>query len=134
MKQTFLTTVMLVAAFCLQAAEPFKVKLYPTGPKESTYVTEPETNVNNRLRNVTEPRMEVFLPEGESTGRFVVICPGGGYGFCSKREAEVIALQFSAAHFLLSVFLAIRKLPACHDRQEFLVHCGKGRLLSAVQR
>ncbi|MBP3331076.1 MAG: alpha/beta hydrolase [Tidjanibacter sp.] len=79
MKQIFLTTVMLVAAFCLQAAEPFKVKLYPNGPKESTYVTEPETNVNNRLRNVTEPRMEVFLPEGESTGRFVVICPGGGY-------------------------------------------------------
>ena len=29
----------------------------------------------------------------------VVICPGGGYAFCSPREAEPIALQFCAAGF-----------------------------------
>ncbi len=79
MKRVVFTAIMTAAVLCMQAAEPIKVKLYADGPKESTYVSEPESNVNNRLRNVTEPRMEVFLPEGESTGRFVVICPGGGY-------------------------------------------------------
>ncbi len=29
----------------------------------------------------------------------VLICPGGGYGFCSAREAEPIAIQYNAAGF-----------------------------------
>ena len=29
----------------------------------------------------------------------VVICPGGGYEFCSEREAEPIALAFNAAGY-----------------------------------
>ncbi len=29
----------------------------------------------------------------------MIVCPGGGYGFCSKREAEIIALQFTAAGY-----------------------------------
>ncbi len=29
----------------------------------------------------------------------VIVCPGGGYSYCSKREAEIIALQFSAAGY-----------------------------------
>ena len=27
----------------------------------------------------------------------IVVCPGGGYAFCSEREAEPVALQFTAA-------------------------------------
>lgn len=29
----------------------------------------------------------------------MIVCPGGGYKYCSKREAEAIALQFSAAGY-----------------------------------
>ena len=29
----------------------------------------------------------------------VLVCPGGGYGFCSRREAEPIAIMFNAAGF-----------------------------------
>ena len=29
----------------------------------------------------------------------IVVCPGGGYGMCSKREAEIIAMQFTAAGY-----------------------------------
>ena len=39
----------------------------------------------------------------------MIVCPGGGYGFCSKREAEVIAMQFTAAGyhaFLLNYAIA----------------------------
>ncbi len=34
----------------------------------------------------------------------VVICPGGGYAFCSEREADVVAEQFLAAGFQAFVF------------------------------
>lgn len=35
--------------------------------------------------------------EQDRKSPLVVICPGGGYEFCSPREAEPIALQFNAA-------------------------------------
>ena len=79
MKRLFLIILLSAVVFGSYAVEPFTVKLYPEGASESTYVTEPETNENNRLRFVTDPRMEIYLPEGEKTGQFVVICPGGGY-------------------------------------------------------
>ncbi len=34
----------------------------------------------------------------------VVVCPGGGYSYCSPREADPIALRFSAAGFHTFVF------------------------------
>lgn len=37
--------------------------------------------------------------EGRAKRPAVVICPGGGYEFCSPREAEPIAMQFNAAGF-----------------------------------
>lgn len=37
--------------------------------------------------------------EGAAKRPAVVICPGGGYGFCSPREAEPIAMRFNAAGF-----------------------------------
>ena len=48
-----------------------------------------------------DPTVEMYLPYNMSEmGRekdkrpCMVVCPGGGYGFCSQREAEPIALQF----------------------------------------
>lgn len=47
------------------------------------------------------PTMVCFLPHNiKEMGRenakrpCILVCPGGGYGFCSQREAEVIALKF----------------------------------------
>ncbi|MEQ8617499.1 MAG: alpha/beta hydrolase [Lacipirellulaceae bacterium] len=34
-----------------------------------------------RLKDVTSPKMEVFLPEGKSSGAAVLILPGGGYNY-----------------------------------------------------
>lgn len=52
----------------------------------------------------------------ENNRRFpaVLICPGGGYSFCSPRETEPIALQFSAnaVHtFVLNYSVAPMKFP-----------------------
>ena len=51
--------------------------------------------------NGKNPTLELYLPDNLSEmGRqnnkrpCIVICPGGGYEFCSQREAEPIALKF----------------------------------------
>lgn len=52
-----------------------------------------------------QPTMSVYLPDNtkeidlERKHPTVVICPGGGYGFTSDREAEPIALKFVSAGF-----------------------------------
>ncbi len=51
--------------------------------------------------NGADPTLELYLPFNMTEiGRenqkrpCMVICPGGGYGFCSQREAEAVALHF----------------------------------------
>ena len=44
----------------------------------------------------------------------ILVCPGGGYGFCSPREAEPIAMQYNAAGFhafVLNYSVAPNKYP-----------------------
>lgn len=42
--------------------------------------------------------MDIYVPQPEACAKSprpaVVICPGGGYRFCSEREAEPVALRF----------------------------------------
>jgi acetyl esterase/lipase len=45
------------------------------------------------------PKLETYILKGEQKRGAVLICPGGGYGFTSEREAEPIALRFNAAGF-----------------------------------
>ena len=45
------------------------------------------------------PTLTTYVLAGERSRPLVVICPGGGYQFCSPREAEPIALQLNAAGF-----------------------------------
>ena len=37
----------------------------------------------------------------------IIVCPGGGYGFTSDREAEIVALQFAA----MGYHAAVLRLP-----------------------
>ncbi len=90
------------------AAEPFTVKLYPDGPKDSNYVTEPETNINDRLRNVTDPRLKVYLPESGATGRFVVVCPGGGYSHVTVVSEGYDVAEWLNKHGVAAGVLAYR--------------------------
>jgi acetyl esterase/lipase len=45
------------------------------------------------------PTLDTYILDGIKQRGAVLICPGGGYGFTSKREAEPIAMQFNAAGF-----------------------------------
>jgi acetyl esterase/lipase len=45
------------------------------------------------------PTLDTYILAGSKKRGAVLVCPGGGYGFTSDREAEAIALQFNAAGF-----------------------------------
>ena len=44
--------------------------------------------------------LDCEITYGQETKRpAIVVCPGGGYLYCSPREAEPIALRYAAAGF-----------------------------------
>lgn len=45
------------------------------------------------------PTLVTYILSGDKKRPAVLICPGGGYGYTSPREAEPIAMQFNAAGF-----------------------------------
>lgn len=45
------------------------------------------------------PVMDTYVLDGERSRSAVLVCPGGGYGMTSSREAEAIALQFNAVGY-----------------------------------
>lgn len=45
------------------------------------------------------PTLDTYILKGNKVRGAVLICPGGGYGHTSEREAEPIALKFNAAGF-----------------------------------
>lgn len=49
------------------------------------------------------PYLDTYILEGQRQRPLVLVLPGGGYGFTSEREAEPIALQFTAAGFHAAV-------------------------------
>ena len=51
---------------------------------------------------ITEPAGEA--PYLNRARPAVIVCPGGGYNFCSNREAESVALKYAAAGFQAFVF------------------------------
>ena len=50
-----------------------------------------------------KPVLHTYILNGAKKRGCVLICPGGGYGMTSEREAEPIALQFNAAGFHAAV-------------------------------
>lgn len=60
------------------------------------------------------PTLQTYILDGSKKRGTVLICPGGGYGMTSEREAEPIALQFNAAGlnaFIVYYSVAPRKHP-----------------------
>lgn len=60
------------------------------------------------------PTLDTYILDGEKKRAAILICPGGGYGFTSPREAEPVALQFAAAGFhvfVLNYSVAPRRHP-----------------------
>ena len=80
MNRKFLVLVFAViniAAF----AQDKVLKVWPNGAPDHNGMDEPEEKFEgDRVRNVSEAEMYVYLPgEENNTGAAIVICPGGGY-------------------------------------------------------
>ncbi len=59
--------------------------------------------------------MDTYILSGDKPRKAVVICPGGGYGFTSPREAEPIAMQFTARG--IHAFVLYYTTPPTHHTQ-----------------
>ena len=87
--KSFTTAAILALTMCLEAAEPQIVRIWPKGiPNSWPAPTGPEKTeergkdgVKDRaVSNVTDPTIEVYLPEpAVRNGAAVLIAPGGGY-------------------------------------------------------
>ncbi len=61
-----------------------------------------------------QPTLATYVLEGNKKRGAVLVCPGGGYGYTSPREAEPVAVQFAAAGlhaFVLYYSVAPNKHP-----------------------
>ena len=58
----------------------------PDGVENCTVTAMLQTGLVNEMRN-------------DKTYPAIVICPGGGYLYCSPREAEPVALRYAARGF-----------------------------------
>ncbi|MBW8687562.1 alpha/beta hydrolase [Chitinophaga rhizophila] len=81
----FLLPVFTMQAFAQQQEKDI-IYLWPgavpgeTAPKKAAVPTSDSSRGVTRLTDVTDPIMQVFLPEkGKANGAGIVICPGGGY-------------------------------------------------------
>lgn len=75
-----------------------EMKLYPNGPKESNGLEgKMEEYENGRVGLVSDPWMELYLPEkSEANGQCVVICPGGAYiRLAADHEGDMFARWFN---------------------------------------
>ena len=59
-----------------QTQTPIDIALWPNGATEKNT---DEGKACDESQQIFQPSIRVFLPEGRSTGRAVIICPGGGY-------------------------------------------------------
>lgn len=61
------------------------------------------------------PKLTVYLRDSKKPRGFVLILPGGGYGFTSEREAEPIALKYVSAGYH-AAFLDYSVAPDRHPK------------------
>jgi acetyl esterase/lipase len=117
MKQSFLFLCVLGLAFATGfAAEPAKpdkvLKLWEGKPPGDFTAPGPETLTEpkptdklpiQRLTNVTEPRLEFYVPQNKN-GEAVIIVPGGGFGvLASQHEGSELATWFRDRGFVAAV-------------------------------
>ncbi len=67
-------------AFCERSnaenKQPIDIALWENGPAEKNY---DEGAGYDENRQIYQPSIRIFLPEGKNTGRAVIVCPGGAY-------------------------------------------------------
>ncbi|MBT4408779.1 MAG: alpha/beta hydrolase [Bacteroidetes bacterium] len=78
--------ILMMLSLSLIAQCDLKIKLWPDRPPGQTALPQKAVETDNhsgnvtRLSDITNPLLEVFLPDEElSNGVAIIVCPGGGY-------------------------------------------------------
>ena len=115
MKTALALLALFTAAIHAEPPKPDRVlKLWDGKPPGDFTAPGPETLTGpkptdktpiSRLTNVTEPRLELYLPAaGKKNGAAVVIVPGGGFGIlASEHEGSDLAVWFRERGFVGAV-------------------------------
>ena len=100
MKKLFI--ICLLALFFMELIQAQQtISLYDGNvPNSKPYQTkekwEPQDNGDTIVHFISQPTLTIFLPNGNTTGTAVVICPGGGYSQASiVKEGYAVAKKFN---------------------------------------
>lgn len=73
------------------------------------------TSDNGQIYNITQPRLQVWLPEDGKAEMMLLVCPGGAYEYVSAyNEGIRVAEFFNAKHIAVAVLEY--RLPNGHER------------------
>lgn len=99
-----LAIIMSFVSLPLFGQQQFTLPVWPDGAPQSNGLSGPEKeDYPNRISNVSEPTLNIFLPE-KSTGAAVIICPGGGYALLAvDHEGYELAPFFNEQGIALAV-------------------------------
>lgn len=115
--QSLLFSVSLMSASVL--ADQPTLNLWPNGNPDCWTLSEPETGEERggilRIRNVSEPLIEIYQPEKDkANGLSMIIAPGGGYSILAwNHEGEEIAEWLNG--FGVTAFVLKYRLPKKGD-------------------
>lgn len=105
---------MLASTAALFAGKPLTVRLYPNGAPDSNGVTEEEyVNEKGSTYNTTDPRIDVYLPEGGENMTMLLVCPGGGYAYASTENEGINVAKFFTVRGIAIAVLKYR-MPNAH--------------------
>ncbi len=94
MKTNFILSVLVLLLLVPVVNAQKTIRLWDSKPPTSNEIKEAENiNKDHWITNVSVPELTIYLPSKEkSTGKAVVICPGGGYaGLASMHEGTMFA-------------------------------------------
>jgi acetyl esterase/lipase len=100
---------------CSSLAQDFSLKVWPAGPPTSNGMTQAEEVLEgNRVRNVSEAELYVYLPkQGINTRAAAIICPGGAYIMESMSNEGSLMAEWLASQGIAGIVLKYR-LPYGH--------------------
>jgi len=109
-----LILILSVCFFMNTANAQETVKLWEGNPPTSNGVTSTEKNENDRISDVTEPDITIYLPEKTANKKTaIIICPGGGYARLASQHEGHQAAQWLKSEGYTAIVLKYR-LPNKH--------------------
>lgn len=92
-----ITILLLLCTSNLIAQKTMEIKIWPNGAPNTNGVIGNEQELErNRISNVSDPTLTVYLP-AKSNGKMIIMCPGGGYArLAMDHEGHDMAAWFNA--------------------------------------